>query len=69
MGGIFGGGGGKSVAPQPAATTPVEPEPERMPTPLDPLILAAKQRTFEEARKRTGRESTILTDTLRYRTD
>lgn len=60
-------GGGKSVAATP--TKPEEPKPERMPTDLDPLIMAAKMRTFDKAQARTGRASTILTDALKYTTN
>lgn len=41
---------------------PKPPKAVRMPTPQDPEIEAAAQRTRAEALKRKGRLSTILTD-------
>jgi len=44
---------------------PDAPKPTRMPSQMDPEILAAGQRTRAEALRRKGRLSTILTDILR----
>lgn len=51
-------------------STPDMPEPQtvRMPTETDPAILAAGERAKGAARKRKGRQSTILTDSLQSRT-
>ena len=47
---------------KPKATGMEAPKPVRMPTETDPDILAAAQRTRENATRRKGRLSTILTD-------
>lgn len=52
MSGIF---GGKPKMPEPA-------KPTRMPVETDPSVLAAGQRARDEALRRKGRLSTILTD-------
>jgi len=49
---LFGGG----------AKAPPAPKPVRMPTATDPSVEAASKRTRENALKRKGRLSTILTD-------
>ena len=56
MVGMFGGGGGAAAQPMP------KPKVTRMPVETDPGVLAAGQRTREEALKRRGRLSTIMTD-------
>ena len=43
---------------------PDPPAPTRMPTAMDPDVLAAGARTREAALNRKGRQSTILTDAL-----
>ena len=60
MGGLFGGG-----SPVVSAITPTglpKLRPQRMPTENDPAVLAAAQRTRENALRRRGRLSTIMTD-------
>ena len=57
MGGLFGGGGG-GMAQQPMP----KPKVTRMPNETDPEVLAASVRTRDEALRRRGRLSTILTD-------
>ena len=52
MAGLFGG----------KAKTPPPPKATRMPTPTDPEVQAAAQRTRAAALQRQGRLSTILTD-------
>lgn len=52
MSGLF---GGKMPKPQ-------LPPPVRMPTETDPDVLAAAKRTRENAMRRSGRMSTIMTD-------
>jgi hypothetical protein len=47
------------------AHKPPDPKPVRMPVASDPAILAARARAIETAKKRGGRESTILSDALR----
>jgi hypothetical protein len=54
MGNLFG-------SPKPPPPPPVV----RMPVETDPSILAAGERARAEARKRAGRLSTILSDSLR----
>lgn len=51
------------VPDSPMVTAP--PRVVRMPTETDPDILAAQQRTRQAAMRRTGRQSTILTDNTR----
>ena len=53
MSGLFGGGKVK---------TPPPPKPVRMPVETDPDVLAAGRRAREDALRRDGRLSTILTD-------
>lgn len=57
MGKLF-GGGSKPAAPPPAPVV-------RMPVETDPSVLAAGERARAEARRRSGRLSTILSDNLR----
>ena len=52
MAGLFGG----------KAKTPPPPKPQRMPVETDPNVQAAAMRTREDAMRRSGRLSTILTD-------
>jgi hypothetical protein len=54
MSGLFGGG---SKAPPP-------PKVVRMPVEGDATVLAAQERARQEARRRSGRLSTILSDSL-----
>ena len=46
----------------PKVPKPEAPKPVRMPTETDPDVLAAAQRTRDNAMRRMGRQSTILTD-------
>jgi len=55
MGNLFGGGG-------PVAQPMPKPKVTRMPVATDPEILEAAGRTREEALRRRGRLSTIMTD-------
>jgi hypothetical protein len=48
----------------PAPQALPEPKVVRMPTEMDPSVLAAATRTREAAMKRRGRMSTIMTDSL-----
>lgn len=57
MGGLF---SGPNVTPTPLP----KPKPVRMPTETDPALLEAAKRTREAALRRTGRQSTILTENL-----
>ena len=57
MAGLFGGGGGSS--------RPVPPTVVRMPAQRDPNVVAAGLRAREDILKRSGRTSTVLSDTLR----
>lgn len=41
---------------------PPPPKPKRMPNQEDPDVIAAGRRTRAAAKRRSGRESTILTD-------
>lgn len=52
----MGNGGGQTAS---------RPKPVRMPTATDPDIIAARRRATEDAAKRTGRQSTVLSDALR----
>lgn len=65
MSGLF-GGGGSSPSPHAGILDGGLPKPRvvRMPTETDPSILEASKRLRENALKRTGRMSTILTDQL-----
>jgi hypothetical protein len=68
MGGVF--SSPKQVAPylpgaEAAMKPPTPPRVVRMPTETDPSIIAAQQRTRMASMRRTGRNSTILTDGMR----
>lgn len=52
----------KSLFSTPKTPTPVVPPPAPMPTPDDNAALAAKKKAQMAASTRTGRSSTILTD-------
>lgn len=52
MAGLFGG----------KAKTPPPPKAQRMPVETDPSVQAAAMRNREDAMRRSGRMSTILTD-------
>lgn len=54
--------GGRS---KPVIVQAPDPVITRMPGESDPALRAAQSRALADSRKRTGRSSTILTDTLR----
>jgi len=54
--------GGRS---QPVVVQAPDPVVTRMPSESDPALRAAQGRALADARKKTGRSSTILSDTLR----
>lgn len=57
-----------SLFKTPKIEKPEKPRPVRMPTEMDPDVLAASQRTRQAAAQRRGRLSTILTDQTRATT-
>jgi hypothetical protein len=57
MGGLF-------STPKP----PPPPKPVRMPTETDPSVLAAAERAKLATQQRRGRQSTIMTDSLKSQT-
>jgi len=56
MSGLFGGGGSKPPPP---------PKVVRMPVASDASVLAARERARQQALRRSGRLSTILSDPLK----
>ena len=62
MGNLFGPKIPPAPAAAPAPEAPAAPRVTRMPTETDPSIVTAAQRTRKAALARTGRLSTIMTD-------